>query len=850
MKELQLFSVVPQIPERLKALEEIARNLWFSWNPEGIDLFRQIDGNLWEETGHNPVAMLSLLNPHRLHELTGDEGFLLEMDQVSQELQRYLGEKRAYDFGLNVPFDVTVAYFCAEFGLTDCLPIYSGGLGILAGDHLKSASDLRVPLVGIGLLYQRGYFRQYLNEDGWQLETYTDNHFNLLPVSLQRDERGDPITLTVPYQRREIKLRIWRIQVGRIPLYLLDTNTVENEDGDRDITSYLYGGDSEMRLKQEIILGIGGVRVLHRLGIKPSVYHMNEGHSAFALLERIRLLMKEEGLSSEEAREAVYCNSMFTTHTPVPAGIDVFDRSLLSSALGDYLSGMGLSMDRFMAMGTVEGRSPDGSFNMAVMAIKNATGTNGVSNLHREVSRRMWSSLWPGLSEKDIPISGITNGIHIPSWISNDMVGLLDRYLGRRWAEDPDNQKIWEQVRRIPDSELWRTHERRRERLVAFARRRLEEQLIHRGARKMDIRMAREVLNPQALTIGFARRFATYKRGDLILKEPDRLARILNDPQRPVQIIFAGKAHPKDHPGKEVIKKIIHLAQQPDFRHRIVFIDDYDMNVGRYLVQGSDVWLNNPRRPLEACGTSGMKAAANGALNLSILDGWWAEGYHPDVGWAIGSGEEYEDLGYQDEVESQSIYNLLEKSIIPLFYERGRDNLPRDWIEMMKRSMQTLASRFNSHRMVQDYVHHFYFPLAQQWDRIQSNQFRGARDLKTWLQRIGHHWNELRILEKRSNARGGIPLGESVSVEVCLELGSLSPEDLSVELYYGPVDSKANFLDRNTLPLCNHRREGEKIVFFGEIPCQQVGRFGFRIRILPFHRLLTNPLSTGFVLWG
>ncbi len=430
------------------------------------------------------------------------------------------------------------------------------------------------------------------------------------------------------------------------------------------------------------------------------------------------------------------------------------------------------------------------------------------------------------------------------------MVGLLDRYLGRRWAEDPDNRKVWEQVGRIPDSEVWRTHERRRERLVTFARRRLEEQLIHRGARKMEIRMAREVLNPQALTIGFARRFATYKRGDLILKDPDRLARILNDPNRPVQIIFAGKAHPKDQPGKEVIKKIVHLAQRSDFRHRIVFIDDYDMNVARYLVQGCDVWLNNPRRPLEACGTSGMKAAANGALNLSILDGWWAEGYQPEVGWAIGSGEEYEDLGYQDDVESQSIFNLLEKSVIPLFYERGRDNLPRDWIEMMKKSMQVLASRFNSHRMVQDYVHRLYVPLALNWDHIQSDGFRGARDLKSWLQHVRTHWKGLRVLEKKTNARSGIPLGESVSVEVCMDLGTLSPEDLSVELYHGRVDSKADFLDRNTLPLRKCRREGDTAIFSGEIPCQHVGRFGFRVRILPFHRLLTNPLSTGLMLWG
>lgn len=849
MKEIILYTVIPSIPERLKPLEEMARNLWFSWNIDAIDLFRSVDQNLWEEFQHNPLAILGHLSERRIQELLEDEGFLLEMDRIYGEFKRYTGETQTYDFGLGTPLDFSIAYFSAEYGLTDCLPIYSGGLGVLAGDHLKSASDLRIRLIGVGLLYQKGYFRQYLNADGWQLETYPDNDFHHLPVQLERDEKGDFLTIDVPICDRMVRVRIWRVQVGRVPLLLLDTNTIENDEEDRDITSSLYGGDQQVRLKQEIVLGIGGVRALDRLGIQPDVFHMNEGHSAFAIIERIHILMEKHRLSFQEAREVVYCSSVFTTHTPIPAGIDVFDRKMVSTVMERYVHSMGIPMETFLSMGA-EKSTGDEPFNMAVMAIRGSARINGVSRLHQEVSRRMWNRLWPGLPERDIPIEGITNGIHIPSWISSDMASLLDRYLGRRWAEDPDNKKIWERVNRIPDAELWRTHERRRERLVDFVRRRLEIQLIQRGASKTEFRIAREALHPSAMTIGFARRFATYKRGDLILKDPHRLAKILNDPQRPVQIIFSGKAHPQDHLGKEVIKKIIHLAQQPEFCHRMVFIEDYDLNVARYLVQGADVWLNNPLRPLEACGTSGMKASANGALNLSILDGWWAEGYQSGLGWAIGSGEEYQDLEGQNLIESEMIYNLLEKTIVPLFYERGRDNLPREWIGMMKRSMSILAAQFNSHRMLEDYVHRFYIPSSLQLNHIQSNDFKGVREFTAWAHFLKENWAKLQILEKRTNTRTGIQVGGVLEVEATLSLGPLSPEDLLVEAYFGRVDSKANFLDRSTIALQPIQREGERTIFKGNIPCSDVGRFGFRIRILPSHPFLSHPYAMGLILWG
>jgi starch phosphorylase len=850
MKDVLLYTVVPHLPSRLSPLLELARNVWFSWNLPVIDLFRSVDQNLWEETGHNPMAMLGQLSQERILELVEDEGFLLEMERIYEEFTRYREDRRKYDFGLETPIDFTVAYFSAEFGLTDGLPIYSGGLGVLAGDFLKSASDLRFPVVGVGLLYQKGYFRQYLNVDGWQQESYSDNDFHNLPVVLERDEHINPLTVEVPIQDRRVKVRVWRIQVGRVPLYMLDTNTVENGEEDRDITRALYGGDKEMRLRQEIILGIGGVRALKRLGIQPTVFHMNEGHSALANLERVRLLMEEERLSFLEAREAVYASSVFTTHTPVAAGIDIFDASLISSCLGNYIRSLGLSLDHFLTLGSANELGPRNSFNMAVMALKSSSRTNGVSLLHRTVSRRMWREIWPSLPEDDIPIESVTNGIHIPSYISDDLCGLFSRYLGRRWTEDPDNASVWTRVNRIPDAELWRTHERRRERLVAFTRQRLQEQIRRRGGQKEDIQSAAQVLRPEALTIGFARRFATYKRGDLILKDPARLSKILNHAQRPVQIIFAGKAHPQDNQGKEVIKHIIHLADQPEFRDRIVFVEDYDLNVARYMVQGSDIWLNNPRRPLEACGTSGMKAAANGALNMSVLDGWWAEGYQLGLGWAIGSGEEYQDPQYQDYVESQAIYDLLERYAVPLFYERGRDNLPRGWIAMMRNSMLNLVGRFNSHRMLQDYTHQLYLPSALNWKKMEAENFKGVRDLTDWIQYMKGNWAQLRILGKKADSRGPIQFGQKLEVEVITQLGRLAPQDLAVEIYYGRVDSKAEFLDRDTVPLREFAQEDGKTVFQGEIPCQRVGRFGFRVRLLPSHPLLANPYSLGLVLWG
>ncbi|HEU0264134.1 MAG TPA: alpha-glucan family phosphorylase, partial [Geobacterales bacterium] len=638
-KMLHRFTVVPSLPKELSGLQRIAYNLWWTWEPEARELFRRIDPELWKETRHNPVEIIGVLQQTSLEILMADDGFISHLGRVETKLKEYLAGRTWFGRQHGDAAGSRIAYFSMEFGLHESLPVYSGGLGILAGDHLKSSSDLGIPLVGVGLLYRQGYFRQYLNIEGWQQEFYPENDFYNLPLHLERAENGTPLTVEVELPGRKVKLHIWRVQVGRIPLYLLDANLEENGVEDREITAQLYGGDQDMRIRQEIVLGIGGIRALKALGLPPDVCHMNEGHAAFLALERIRCQMTERGIGFHEAREAVRRGNIFTTHTPVEAGIDHFHPDLIERYLGRYYRALGLSREEFLALGRRNSHDSHETFCMAILAIKLAGHVNGVSQLHSEVSRKMWQDLWPVLPEEHLPIMAITNGVHSKTWISNEMAGLLTRYLGSRWLENPSDATLWRRASRVPDAELWRSHERGRERLVDFARRRLREQLTQVGATAREIAIADEVLDPEMLTIGFARRFATYKRGTLLLRDLERLARILTNHDRPVQIVFAGKAHPQDNEGKELIRQIVQLSKQDRFRHRVVFLEDYDMAVARYLVQGVDIWLNTPRRPLEASGTSGMKVAMNGGLNLSVLDGWWCEGYRGNNGWAIGKGE-------------------------------------------------------------------------------------------------------------------------------------------------------------------------------------------------------------------
>ena len=850
-KMIHRFTVIPSLPEELAPLQRIAYNLCWTWEPEAIELFKRLDPELWKSTRHNPVEILGILQQATLDGLKGDEGFMVHLAEVTAKVQEYLGSRTWYETAGAGRKEMQAAYFSMEFGLHESLPVYSGGLGILAGDHLKSASDLGIPLVGVGLLYRQGYFRQYLNIEGWQQEFYPENDFYNLPLHLERDDSGAPLAVEADLAGRRVKVHVWRVQVGRVPLYLLDSNLEENAPEDREITTRLYGGDQDMRIRQEIILGIGGIRALRLLGIEPNVCHMNEGHAAFLALERIRILMEERQLSFSEAREAVRAGNVFTTHTPVEAGIDHFPSELLEKYLGRYYRGLGLSREEFLGLGRHNPRNPHETFCMAVLALKLAGHANGVSQLHGDVSRRMWKDLWPELPEEHLPLTSITNGVHIRTWLSGEMTRLLVRYLGNRWLEDSTNHTLWRRIARIPDAELWRTHNRCRERLVDFARQRLKEQLTQVGASAKEIAVADEVLDPDCLTIGFARRFATYKRGTLLFRDVERLARILNDPSRPVQIIFAGKAHPADHQGKELIREIVQISHQERFRHRIVFTEDYDMGVARHMVQGVDIWLNTPRRPMEASGTSGMKVAFNGGLNMSVLDGWWCEGYKGNNGWAIGRGEVYEDIEYQNEVEGRAIYDLLENEIVPLFYDRGADGIPRGWVAAMKASMQSLCPVFSTDRMVQEYTTRCYLPAFENWSRLAHDNLALATDLARWKEKIGRLWHQVRVEEVVAEGTEEVSVGDTIPVRAKVFLGDIPLDAVSVESYCGVLDSRGAIVGGELVPLAP---AGEYAPggyhYTGAIECRFCGRHGFLLRVMPKHPELGVVYEPGVLLWG
>ncbi|MFP4104950.1 MAG: alpha-glucan family phosphorylase [Phycisphaerae bacterium] len=852
MRPLRTFTIEPSLPDKLSGLQEIAHNLRWCWSGDALDLFRRLDHRLWEECYHNPVQMLGRISQERLVEMSDDEGFLAHLRRVLKELREYMASPGWYTREYGESDQPQIAYFCAEYGISECLPIYSGGLGILAGDHLKSASDLHLPMVAVGLLYQQGYFRQRLNADGWQLELFPRNDFHNMPLQPVNDSDGEPVSITIDILGRTVRARVWKVQVGRIPLYLLDSNVPSNTPEDRHITAQLYGGDQEMRIKQEILLGIGGVRMLRELAIRPKTYHMNEGHSAFLSLERIRLMMAEQSVNFNDASEVVRASTIFTTHTPVPAGNDAFEPWLIDRHFEKYWPQLGLTREKFLSYGRQEPGNKDEPMNLTVLSLRLSTFRNGVSELHGQVSRKLWANVWPNIPEQEVPIDHITNGIHTRTWISHDMADLLNRYLGPEWSEKMPTSSTWKSVDQIPDSELWRTHERRRERLVAFCRRRLSMQLRKRGASSAELAAAEEALDPEALTIGFARRFATYKRASLLFTDTERLARLLNQPGRRVQIIFAGKAHPRDNPGKDLIRQIIHTCRLEPFRRSLLFLEDYDMNVARYLVQGVDVWLNTPLRPMEASGTSGMKVSANGGLNLSIPDGWWAEGYDSSVGWAIGSGETYDDLDYQNAVESQALYDLIEKEIVPLYYERGADNLPRGWIAKMKASIAKLTPIYSTNRMVRDYSRKFYFPATQNFAALSENNLAKAKDNAGWRWKVTNHFPKLKIESVNDNmdVRGkGARVGQPVKVTAVIDPGELDTDALQVELYYGRLDGDGQLTEGTALAMEQVSVDKGKAKYSVEMPCRRSGLTGYTVRVLPKGGT-GDPRELGLIKWA
>jgi starch phosphorylase len=849
-RSIRPYTVLPSLPDRLRPLQTLAYNLWWSWNADAVALFRRINADLFEALDHSPIRLLGATEQARFEQLEEDDGFLAHMDRVAEALDHYLKAPTWFQ-ETYASEDARVAYFSAEFGIHESVPVYSGGLGVLAGDHLKSASDLGIPLAGVTLMYREGYFRQYLNVDGWQQERYPENDFFTLPLIPELDSAGAPVLVTVPLPGRELSLRIWRIQVGRVPLYLLDANIPQNTPADRVVSSQLYGGDLHTRIQQEIVLGIGGIRALRALGKMPTVCHMNEGHAAFTALERIRLLIEEHGLDFATAFEAVKAGTCFTTHTPVPAGNDSFPMQMMEQYLGEYMAKMGIDRNTLAGLGREHPGNEQEPFSMTVLALKLANVSNGVSRLHGSVSRKMWKNLWPELPAAEVPITSITNGVHTQSWLSPEVAQLYDRYLGIQWEDRPTDFAIWKRVDHIPDGELWRTHERCRERLVALARSRLKAQLKRRGSPPSEVDAADEVLDPDALTIGFARRFATYKRGDLIFRNAERLAAIVNSKDRPVQLIYAGKSHPQDRGGKELIQRVVQQSRKPEFRKRVVFIEDYDMNVARYLVQGIDVWLNNPRRPLEASGTSGMKICGNGGLNLSILDGWWVEGYDGDNGWAIGAGEEYTDLQYQDEVESRALLDLIEQDIVPAFYRRDSGGLPREWIRRMKRSIASLVPVFNTNRMVEQYTERCYVPSHHRAAKLSADHLRGAKELAAWRKRVAADWGQVRVENVEAPTGEHMRVGSSFPVKVRVNLGPLRPDEVEVQLCHGVLDAMGDLADPKALPLeADGAAAGNSVLFTGSVPCRSSGQFGFSVRVLPRHPHLPHLFEPGLVTWG
>jgi starch phosphorylase len=850
-RSIRSYTVLPCLPDRLRPLQTLAYNLWWSWNAEAVALFRRVNPDLFEALDHSPIRLLGATDQARFEQLERDDGFLAHMDRVAAALDHYMKAPTWFSETHGTDAELRIAYFSAEFGIHESVPVYSGGLGVLAGDHLKSASDLGLPLAGVSLMYREGYFRQYLNVDGWQQERYPENDFFTLPLSTELGADGKPLVVTVPLPGREVAVRVWHIQVGRVPLYLLDANIPQNKPEDRAITAQLYGGDINTRIQQEIILGIGGIRALRALGRMPTVCHMNEGHAAFTGLERIRLLVEEHGLDFATALEAVKAGTCFTTHTPVPAGNDAFPGPMMEHYLGDYMAKMGADRNTFLALGRQHPGNDQELFSMTVLALKLANVSNGVSRLHGSVSRKMWHELWPEFPAAEVPITSITNGVHTQSWLAPEVAQLYDRYLGIQWEARPTDFAIWKRVEHIPDGELWRTHERGRERLVALARTRLKAQLKRRGSPPSEVDAADEVLDPDALTIGFARRFATYKRGDLVFRNAERLASLVNDKDRPVQLIFAGKAHPADRGGKELIQRVVQQSRRPEFRKRVVFVEDYDMNVARHLVQGVDVWLNNPRRPLEASGTSGMKICGNGGLNLSILDGWWVEGYDGDNGWAIGAGEEYTDLAYQDEIESRALLDLIQQDIVPTFYKRDAGGLPREWIRRMKRSIMSLVPVFNTNRMVEQYTERCYLPSLHRAARLSANHLQAARELAEWRRRVRADWGQVKVEGVEAPTNELMRVGATFPVRVQVNLGPFKPEDVEVQLCHGVLDAVGDIAEPKAMPLhADGHASGHSVLFVGEVPCRASGQFGFSVRVLPRHPYLPNLFEPALVTWG
>lgn len=818
--------------------------MWWSWNLDAVELFRRIDLRLWNKSGRNPIKFFSLLSQSQLESISQDDSFMTHLRRVKNSFEQQT-EQPAEHLEAESRIQGTVAYFSMEYGIHESLPLFAGGLGILAGDHLKAASDRGTPLVAVGLLYRMGYFHQFLDQNGWQQEDYPETDLFQLPIERATDVNGKDLYISVTGPDGEIAAQVFKIMVGRIPLFLIDTNVRKNSPEKRDITSRLYVANSKNRLAQEILLGIGGMRALEAMGIHPSVCHLNEGHCSFVGVERAVHIMKKNDLDLKSTLEVLARSTVFTTHTPVAAGHDEFPTEMVSPYLKPFETSLKTSVNELISWGQNHPYEP---FSMFALGLRMSQFCNGVSELHGKVARKMWAHLWPKRPEEEVPIGHITNGVHIPSWISIENFILFERYLAQDW-----HLKTWrkpEIINRVDDiytEELWRAHETCRARLVRSCRQIMLQQYGRRNAPRSIMEEAASILDHGALTIGFARRFATYKRAYLLLRDPDRLKAILNSREFPVQIILSGKAHPRDNEGKEMIRKLIEFGRLESVRHRFIFLEDYDPYIARHLLQGCDVWLNTPRRPYEACGTSGIKAAANGVLNVSILDGWWCEGYSEETGWSIGNGEEYKDHNYQDDIESQALYNILENSVIPRFYDRRLGDTPEKWVGMMKASIKMALGNFCAHGMLRKYAETSYIPASRNFTELTQNNAEKARLVAILHDHLLRHWDEIKINQPVRDQEGPFRVDDNLKVSVTIHLGNIRPEEIEVQLCYGKMQN-VDKLENINIEIMNLRENlgAGSYRYTATLSCKTSGRFGLTARVIPSadDQLRNSPLLT------
>ena len=844
-------TVNPQLPKRIEKLDKIANNLWWSWNTEFLRLFKKIDKDLWETIEKNPVKFLKLVSQERLEEISNNQEFLKEYDEIVENFENYQNSKSTW-YSKKYPDNKNdlIAYFSAEYGLDQILSIYSGGLGILSGDHLKSASDLGIPLVAVGLLYKNGYFHQQINGYGQQETEYKKIDINSLPIKPVKDEKGKDLIIFVKFPKRRLYLKVWKIEVGRVNLYLMDSDIEENHEEYRNITTTLYGGDQEMRIGQEIVLGMAGINLLKTLGLNPTVYHMNEGHSSFLIIELIKEVMKEKQVSFKIARDIVSSQTVFTTHTPVPAGNDIFPIDLVEKYFKDYWDRLGITREEFLEMGMEPNPKSNAGFNMGILALKVAGKKNGVSKLHGAVSRELFNNVWPEIAADESPITYVTNGIHTCSWLSPNLKELYNEYLMPYWQDHIYNNDTWEKINDIPDKKLWDAHMQRKQKLMEIAKNNITTRLKRSGYHYEEINEIVSKLDPNILTIGFARRFATYKRATLLFRDIERITQIVNDENRPVQIIIAGKAHPADKEGQDLIRYIHEISMKPQFKGKIFLLENYNMELSRYLISGVDVWLNTPRRPMEASGTSGQKASVNGVVNFSILDGWWAEGYNQKNGWPIGTNAEYANYEIQDNLDSESIYNTLENKIVPTYYDKDKNGISKKWMEYMKNSISSTGGRYSTSRMLVDYTKNLYMPLVNLYHNYYESLEEVAK-FNDWKKEINNNWQKIKITEENNINDIVMDAGNNIEVECKVELPNIMPENIETQVYYGQIKENGIVEKIAVIPmdLADSDEDNKIYTYRAKIELKTGGDYGYTFRVMPKHEMLLDSENLNLIKW-